>query len=512
MKLQARLAHRPTALGGLSGRAGFWDRPAPSPPPLEADPEHLESLPPRFVIHTVHGTFANRADWIEPDSALCSTLRRSLGWRARIEPFRWTGANSIAQRARAAGDLRRHLHEKLREHPQAHHVVVAHSHGGNVAFWAVGEKALAERLLGVVSLATPFLSAHARASGEDLIDPGTAFFAGLFAGWAVLFHGVYRDGDLSAWPWAVGFGVALVAAMTLGGWLLERMRRHAARLTDGMPTSALAPEQVAIVRVQGDEATAAITGVRLAGSLADLIWRIISAPLYERVSRLLKVMDYAGMRSFQEKLKRSWLKESLWHETPRRSDRPQGMPGEQLDLLNPPVPPAPSTPGSLGTLNLLGAPWTSSAIAPYAGTPARDATWASATWQALVSTVPPLVIHLALEGGPAERLAALACLMVVSLPAIFAVATIALGLPFGLVSALSLVLIDWSAPLAGPYLRVTAEPSPSGTWSITQFEADLEPRGLFHSQAYQNPSAQRFVADWILQRAWATEAPRPGTG
>ena len=44
-------------------------RPPPSRPelPPEKDPDYLESLPPRFVIHTVHGTFAKRADWVEKE-------------------------------------------------------------------------------------------------------------------------------------------------------------------------------------------------------------------------------------------------------------------------------------------------------------------------------------------------------------------------------------------------------------------------------------------------------------
>lgn len=517
MKLNIPLGHGVPDLDRLLGRGMPFERPARSAPAPESDPEYLESLPPRFVIHTVHGTFASRAEWIESRSALCRTLRRELGWRARIEPFRWSGANSIVQRSRAADDLRRHLEEKLREHPQAHHVVVAHSHGGNVAFWAVSEERLARRLLGVATLATPFLSAQARDDGVDLIDPGTAFFAGLFAGWAVMFYGVHQGHDLSLWPWALGVGVALVAAMALGGWLLQGMRRHAARLARCMPASALVPEQVAIVRVQGDEATAAITGVRLAGSLSDLIWRVVSAPLYDRISRLLRIMDYAGMRSLQDRLDKEWSRlegrmAKSFSDPARGSNGSPRMPREQLDLLNPPSPARSSASNPFERLNLLGGPQPSSAFSRLGATPGSEGTWSSATWQALVTTLPPLVIHYIREGGPAERLAALACLMVVSLPAMFAVATIVLGLPFGLVSALSLMLVDWTAPLAGPYLRVTAEPSPPGTWAVTQFEADREPRGLFHSQAYVRPAAQHFVASWILQRARAVEAQRVGAG
>jgi hypothetical protein len=472
-------------------------------PPPEKDPEYLESLPPRFVIHTVHGTFAKRADWIEKDSGLCRTLRRQLGWRARIEPFRWSGANSIKQRTAAADDFRRHLFDKLDEFPQAQHMVIAHSHGGNVAFWAIKDEYLAKRILGVATLATPFLSAHAHSSDDELIDLGTWLFAGLFAGWTVLFYSVYQGRDFALWPWAVGVGLGLMGVMGLGGWLLQRMQQHAKRLAGCMPASALAPEQVAIVRVQGDEATAAITGVRLAGSMADLIWGIISAPLYKRINQLLKIMDYAGMQSFREEMesradKYGALTESLRNKISSRLVTR----GEQLDLFNPPPPPAPPRSSrSPYDMGILGEPWALPELEPFYKQPQKDALWASGVWQTLLTGAPALVIDYLREGTQGERLTAFVCLMLVSLPAIFAVATIVLGLPFGLISALSLVLIDWSAPLAGPYLRVMAEPSPAGTWSITQFEADRKPHGLFHSQAYQNPLAQRFIASWVLERA-----------
>jgi hypothetical protein len=457
-------------------------RPSPSPQsPLEKDPDYLESLPPHYVVHTVHGTFAKRADWVEKDSSLCRTLRRQLGWRARIEPFRWSGANSIKHRKHAADGFRRHLVAKLDEFPNAHHVVIAHSHGGNVAFWAINNENLAKRVLGIVTLATPFLSAHARRNENELIDWGTAFFAGLFTCWGVLFYLIYKGRDFAQWPWAVGIGLGLLLAMALGAWLLERMQQHAERLASCMPASALLPEQVAIVRVQGDEATAAITGVRLAGSMADLIWGIISAPLYKRINQMLKVMDYGGMRSLHEQLK------SSLHKTV-----------EQAHSLRDDVPAQIPTRGNatLSTLSLSGH---YSQI--YTPPQKKDERWTSQAWQTLLSVGPPLLIDYVRTGTQTTRLVVFVCLMLISLPAIFAVATIVLGLPFGLISALSLVLIDWSAPLAGPYLRVMAEPSPAGTWRITQFEADRAPQGLFHSQSYQNPMAQNFIADWVLERS-----------
>ncbi|MEQ1516653.1 MAG: hypothetical protein ABL931_09215, partial [Usitatibacteraceae bacterium] len=330
--------------GGLAGLVGFgdfsWLARALAPPsatPSEQDPKYLETLPPRFVVHTVHGTYAKNADWIKRDSALCHTLREQSGWRARVEPFCWSGENSIVERARAAEKFRDHLYEKLNEYPDAHHVVVAHSHGGNVAFWALKDAYVAARMLGVVTLATPFLSAHTEADQDEVIDLGTGLFAGLFVCWAVLFYGLYRGQQFGYWLGAIAAGVAMMAFMWLGAWLQERMQEHAQRLAACMPQSALTSEQVAIVRVQGDEATAAITGVRLAGSIADLIWKLVSMPLYRYVNSMLKVMDYAGMRTFQEQLKANWRKQTSELESLRASVRSDGgARGEQLNLFDPP--------------------------------------------------------------------------------------------------------------------------------------------------------------------------------
>ena len=73
-----------------------------------AERKRLESLPPKYVIHTVHGTFAAKTNWIESSRGL-ELLRRELGWRVRIEPFRWSGRNGISARSQAAKKLARSI-------------------------------------------------------------------------------------------------------------------------------------------------------------------------------------------------------------------------------------------------------------------------------------------------------------------------------------------------------------------------------------------------------------------
>src|SRR5262249_19806237 len=92
-----------------------------------------QTLLPDYVIHMVHGTFASRAKWITDDSCFSKHLKASLGGLVKIEPFRWTGGNSVGARWRGAEDLKFKLQDCLATIPHAHHVVVAHSHGANVA-------------------------------------------------------------------------------------------------------------------------------------------------------------------------------------------------------------------------------------------------------------------------------------------------------------------------------------------------------------------------------------------
>jgi hypothetical protein len=51
---------------------------------------------------------------------------------------------------------------QVREYPNAHHFVVAHSHGGNVAMYALADESLASRVSGVVCLGTPFFACKPR--------------------------------------------------------------------------------------------------------------------------------------------------------------------------------------------------------------------------------------------------------------------------------------------------------------------------------------------------------------
>jgi hypothetical protein len=89
--------------------------------------------------------------------------------RHKVTPLLWSGANSIFVRDKTAQVLAEHLSAEHAEHPQATQLIIAHSHGGNIALRALHllRQRHASRLYGaessnplVATLATPFIEVH----------------------------------------------------------------------------------------------------------------------------------------------------------------------------------------------------------------------------------------------------------------------------------------------------------------------------------------------------------------
>src|SRR5262245_43471765 len=111
---------------------------------------------PSFLITLVHGTFARHSQWTANTSLLCRHLVERLPGGVRIETFSWSGANSHRDRLAAGAELKSQLENQLRAYPEASHFVISHSHGGNVALYAMRNAGLDGRLQAIVCLNTPF--------------------------------------------------------------------------------------------------------------------------------------------------------------------------------------------------------------------------------------------------------------------------------------------------------------------------------------------------------------------
>ncbi|HEV2296879.1 MAG TPA: hypothetical protein VGR35_23770 [Tepidisphaeraceae bacterium] len=116
----------------------------------------MASTQPEIVVHLVHGTWAPRTAWARRDSRLCRRLREEFGPRMQVRRVIWSGRNQHSARLEAAEH--EHLERHLGKVPDVRHFVIAHSHGGNVALLAAHRLEEPERLAGIATLATPFIT------------------------------------------------------------------------------------------------------------------------------------------------------------------------------------------------------------------------------------------------------------------------------------------------------------------------------------------------------------------
>jgi pimeloyl-ACP methyl ester carboxylesterase len=89
---------------------------------------------------------------------LVKAITRKLGEPKRLLSFSWTGRNSHFARAEAALSLAETLRRLDREYQGTPIFLVAHSHGGNVALYALQNPEVESLVRGIIFLGTPFLS------------------------------------------------------------------------------------------------------------------------------------------------------------------------------------------------------------------------------------------------------------------------------------------------------------------------------------------------------------------
>jgi hypothetical protein len=236
-----------------------------------------------YTITLVHGTFGNHTPWIQPGSLLRRTLETGLGGRVAFARFAWDGENDQDSRRRAATRLAEHLGEQAAARPDTCQVIVAHSHGGNIALHAAGNPAVAERVSSLVCMSTPVF----HPSPRDIVMPtlalvrAYAWFFGItvltfVTAYALIPHFRSYDGlgairstfDLVRWgtAGAVAMAVAVEFHWTHGRiarWIVERQQRRIAGLAP--PEGSHLP--VLCLWARGDEV---LSGFRLADRLAGL--------------------------------------------------------------------------------------------------------------------------------------------------------------------------------------------------------------------------------------------------
>lgn len=238
------------------------------------------------VIVLIHGTWGSQSKWIEDGSRLREILSRRLPAGTQFHAFRWSGRNSHSARLDAAASLRTRLQNLLTQYQSRKMFLIAHSHGGNVAGYALKGFEPIEWIAGLVTMATPFIHVRPRtllSEGADNIFRlvGVLFLLGVvplsFVGLLFLTRNL---------PWLaqvvivliVGSIVATVLQVSpplvapIRSWLLRTQASLQSRLTlDGVPCIRLVA--VGVVR---DEARWWLSVLRRIGNLPALSFGAIS--------------------------------------------------------------------------------------------------------------------------------------------------------------------------------------------------------------------------------------------
>ncbi|RKR44573.1 hypothetical protein [Paraburkholderia sp. BL17N1] len=129
----------------------------------------------QFIL--VHGTFATNAPWMADSSALVGSLRAEFGDDVLVTPFNWDGKNSFASRKSAEIELMSLIEKMSIDRTSPPIVIIAHSHGGNVALRAVSRVRKPTRILALVTLGTPYIIFRYRR------NPFYRLYAGAFSLW-----------------------------------------------------------------------------------------------------------------------------------------------------------------------------------------------------------------------------------------------------------------------------------------------------------------------------------------
>ncbi len=239
--------------------------------------------------------------WFEEGSPFLASLTAALGHIShRFTPLLWSGANSIFARDRTARVLAEHLSTEHSEYPEATQLVIAHSHGGNIALRALHHlrKPDVRQLRGanvkapfLVTLATPFIEIHQADFGRRptlirlaVMFATTFLLSAMLEGLALLVLVFFRSIP-DAYGTVVLFisvAVGLFTGIFLGWWWIVRRAVHretqindlkdATRLGQSAPAGRLL-----VIRAIDDEASLVLA----LGAIVNFVTaRFITTVLY----------------------------------------------------------------------------------------------------------------------------------------------------------------------------------------------------------------------------------------
>lgn len=204
------------------------------------------------VITLVHGTWAGTRGWV----ATGSFLRRELQERfpdVTFRAFQWAGTNTHAARTAAGTRLAQFIRDGSAQHPHAQHFIVAHSHGGNVALYAMQDPAARDLVSGIATLGTPFIHVRRRDRGP-YIEATASLMLVVAALVLFVLLGALGLGRLAG-LWLIG-AAFLIVKMTprFSQWLTEIAAREQDDIVGMLQPPPIDGSKLAVLCTDGDEA------------------------------------------------------------------------------------------------------------------------------------------------------------------------------------------------------------------------------------------------------------------
>ena len=258
--------------------------------------------------------------WFEEGSPFLARLSAELrDIPHKITRLLWTGNNSIRARDKTSHVLAEHLSAEHAEHPEATQLIIAHSHGGNIALRALHllDQPDGSRLCHadgadplVVTLATPFVEVHHADFGNEPNLVRAAFFIALWIPSWVLAKAFFPMNEFGT-PLLIGGAVFLV----FGGFswwycfskIAARRRqnhveilRTATRLGEIVSPQA---QRLLIIRAIDDEASLVLAFSTIANSFISRAIRYTRWIIFGPISAILLsflIIRYSSYHSNKE--------------------------------------------------------------------------------------------------------------------------------------------------------------------------------------------------------------------
>jgi len=199
------------------------------------------------------------------------------GLSAPISPFLWSGANSVRERDKAAQELVEHIRAKQSDYPSSTQVVIAHSHGGNVALRALDQLGVTGDEIFIATIAIPFVEilrtklSPAETKRIDVMVSATM---------SVLIPQYATDIKYTYFPTlnqnVLPFIVALVCLLTF--LLFFRLRARNTRKVDELVgltslSSSVRKHPLLVLRAVDDEASLALAAATIGNRFSRLLER-----------------------------------------------------------------------------------------------------------------------------------------------------------------------------------------------------------------------------------------------